>query len=213
MIQYSHLVHYSHIMATSSSDEEGQTAWLHSYLSTVWFFLACVLVIVISRFANKKLFKWVNSVVIFLCYGAGLGIVVAVPSDAAYTNKARLVETEAVLASYDSESETLMGQYISLYWLTLVLGLLMYWIEIYSHNGYFTLVDRFRDTTRRMAVDYFALSVAGAGFVAILITTESVPSDSDALTTLMVSLSNTLGLSVVSIIVGYGLAAWPQRLW
>ena len=48
-------------MASSSkTDEEGQTAWLQSYLSMAWFFLAFFLVVVIRRFSNRRLFKWFN---------------------------------------------------------------------------------------------------------------------------------------------------------
>jgi hypothetical protein len=91
-------------MAEKSDEQEGQTAWLQSYLTLAWFALACYLLLLIFRYANK-MFRLQNFVTVYVAYGCGLGIVIAAPIDVSYTIKARQHATRETIDDYESETE------------------------------------------------------------------------------------------------------------
>lgn len=106
-----------------------------------------------------------------------------------------------------------MGQYQALYWMLIFLGLLLYWVEIYSHCGYYSTVDKIKDTTKVMALDYFAMGVAGILFLVTLVVTDSVPAESDALSSTVVSVGNSVGIVLIVAILGISLVAFPTSLY
>lgn len=88
--------------------ERRQTVWLKTYIAFSWLFLAVALVLIIRRYASRNLFKWYNYVACFIMYGAGLGIIIAIPIDVAFSVKARLAIKEEVLHQYEKDHHALV---------------------------------------------------------------------------------------------------------
>lgn len=95
--------------------------------------------------------------------------------------------------NFQDELEQLKVQYEVLYWFTIVLGVALYWLEYYNINGYFNIQDKIVDTTRMLAVDYALMAVVGIIFLGVLVGSDSVPAESDALTVTVISLANSYG--------------------
>ncbi len=132
--------------------------------------------------------------------------------------------------NYDDKCKTLMDIYISMY---IPVQLLGGFVNIYQETfnicgeellnfstllynvckGYFTVGARLYYSFMEMMLYNFASAVMGLVFFGILVGTSVVPANGDAVLLTVVLLSNTFGLAVLMILLGYGLVSFPRMLW
>ena len=79
--------------------------------------------------------------------------------------------------------------------------------------GHFTFFSRMYGAIENIAVMSIAGGVAGAIFFGILVGEGVVDASADAVLLTVVLLSNTAGLIIIMLLLGYGLVSFPQMLW
>jgi hypothetical protein len=87
------------------------------------------------------------------------------------------------------------------------------YIVNYCYLGYFTLFHKLYYSFLEMMMYNVASAVMGAVFFGILVGTGVVPANEEAILLVIVLMSNTFGLSVLMVLLGYGLVAFPKELW
>ena len=72
-------------------------------------------------------------------------------------------------------------------------SLILPFLEYFNVNGYFRILDAFKDTLKKIAIDYTIYGIGGLIILIILAGGGYLPSDADALTVIAVSCSNIGG--------------------
>jgi len=115
---------------------------------------------------------------------------------------------------HDEKADTLVAMYISLFVPAQVLGSFVLVLqEAYVRDGHFTFFSRMYGAIENIAVMSIAGGVAGAIFFGILVGEGVVDASADAVLLTVVLLSNTAGLIIIMLLLGYGLVSFPQMLW
>lgn len=183
-----------------------------AYLTVLWVFLLFFIYYVIRLFADRKNFPWHSYPTIFISYFSSLGVLLIVPLDVSLTIVSR--RSASLEDHYDENSHTLTQTYLALFVPGLVLGsVILLFQEEYNRSGYFTLWDKVKNTFRSLLLINTAGAVAGAIFFGILVGEGVVPANGDAVLLTAVLISNTLGLIVLMLLLGYGLIQFPRTLW
>lgn len=161
--------------------------------------------------SNPRLFAWHAYPTIFLAYFCSLAIVLIVPLDVSLTViSRRSIENES---DFEEKSSLLVKMYVTFFLITQFGYNGLTFQERYNKSGYFSIKSKIVDCLRHFAVMGVAGLVAGVIFFTILVSTKVVPFSLDAVILTIVLLSNTGGLAVIMILLGYGLVSFPQMLW
>jgi hypothetical protein len=183
------------------------------YLTVVLLFLGLYIMYTMRTYAspNPRLFAWHSYPTIFLAYFCSLSILVIVPLDVSLTVVSRRsVDDEA---DFEGKSNLLVTMYVVFFLITQIGYNFLTLQERYNKSGYFTFKSKIVDCVKYFAVMGTAGAVAGIIFFTILVTTNVVEPSLDAVLLTIVLLSNTGGLAVLMILLGYGLVSFPQMLW
>lgn len=183
------------------------------YLTVMLVFLALYIAYFMRQYAspNPRLFVWHAYPTIFLAYFCSLSILLIVPLDVSLTVITRRSINDE--ESFEEKSNILVKMYITFFLITQVgyNGLTLQ--ERYNKSGYFTVKSKLIDCVRYFAVMGTAGAVVGVIFFTILVTTHVVELSFEAVILTIVLLSNTGGLAVLMVLLGYGLVSFPQMLW
>ena len=183
------------------------------YLTVMLLLLAVYTAYMMRTYAstNRRLFPMSSYPTIYLAYFCSLAIVVIVPLDVSLTViSRRSVENES---NFQEKSELLVVMYLTFFLITQVGYNGLTFQERYNKSGYFTVKTRIIDCCRHFAVLGGAGLVVGIIFFTILVTTNVVELSFEAVVLTIVLLSNTGGLAVLMVLLGYGLVSFPQTLW
>lgn len=183
------------------------------YLAVMLMFLAGYIAYTMRTYAsaNPRLFVWHAYPTIFLAYFCSLSIVLVIPLDVSLTViSRRSIDNEA---DFEDKSGILVTMYVTFFLITQFGYNGLTFQERYNKSGYFTVKSKVVDCIRYFAVMGIAGLVAGVIFFTILVSTNVVELSFDAVILTIVLLSNTGGLAVLMILLGYGLVSFPQMLW
>lgn len=165
--------------------------------------------------------------VIFLAYFCSLGVLLILPLDVstAIVSRRSISNEE----DFDDNSSTLRRMYTSFFIIMQVLGGVVMVVQeaIYRDGlvsllcsfseslflGHFTFLTQFVSALRAIALQSLAGLVLFFILFGILIGEGVVDASADAVLLTIVVISNTFGLFVLMLLLGYGLVSFPQMLW
>lgn len=183
-----------------------------AYLAVLWILLASTSAIIIYKYANRKVFSWHTYISVYMQYFCAFGIILMIPLDLAVTIVAR--RTNSDKQYYDDNVQTMLRMYLSLYWPTLILSnIILTFQEQYNCNGGFTTRKKITDSLRQLSLQAFAAIVVGAIFFTILVVTNVVDANTNAVLLTSILITNTLWLILLMFLLGYGLITFPISIW
>lgn len=182
------------------------------YLSVLWIFLAIIVSYMLWEYSNPKVFPWHTYPTLFVEYFCAFGIILLVPLDISVTIVGRRSLDEKDY--YEDNVHTIIDMYLSLYWPLLVLSnVVIVFQEQYNRSGYFTLGSRLKDCFIQGCIMSAAGMVAGCVFFGILVGQGVIEASTDAVLLTAVLITNTIGLTFLMFLLGYGLVSYPIMLW
>lgn len=103
--------------------------------------------------------------------------------------------------------------YLSLYWPAFILSnVVLVFQEMYNASGFFEVKDKVKDVLISTAWQVGVATVIGSILLGILIGKHVVSSTSAVLLTIVL-ITNTVYLTFLMFLLGYGLIVFPQRVW
>lgn len=180
-----------------------------AYLSTMWLFLGGISTYIIWKYGNHKIFPWHSYPTIWLQYFCAIGIILLVPLDVSVTIIGRYRQNY-----YFSNINTIIDMYLSLYWPTLVLSnVILVFQELYNGSGYFTFKTKLKDLIMQTFYQIIFGIIFGSIFFGILVGKHVIPASMDAVLLTSVLITNTIGLTFLVFLLGYGLVVFPKIVW
>lgn len=85
-------------------------------------------------------------------------------------------------------------------------------LQAYVDNGYFSPVERFKKALRRNVIYYICLALVGLVVLAAVAVKKGLRNVGDILGFAMAG-ANIFGLSIVVVLLAYGLVELPKHLW
>lgn len=183
-----------------------------AYLSVAWIFLGILTTYIMYEYPNHKVFPFHTYPTVFVQYFCAFGIILLVPLDLAVTIIGRNFESEQ--SYYDKNIHTIINMYLSLYWPTLILSnVILVFQEQYNMDGFFTVKTKIANTFVQLGIQTAAAVVAGVIFFSILIARHVIGASGGAILLTAVLITNTIGLTFLMFLFGYGLVMFPITLW
>ncbi|KAH7026747.1 LMBR1-like membrane protein-domain-containing protein [Linnemannia elongata] len=165
----------------------------------------------LNYFGNRVEHAWYVSLIAYVSWFFPFSIVVLVPLDLASTLfRGCKVEEECNEPLMYVSSEFLIGAWRTIYWCSFALTwVLIPLLQSYTQSGDFTVMKRFRSAVRYNIIYQLIVgSIALLGLVFLFYA--KGPSN---LRAYIMALSNSWGLVLVVIFMGYGMVDVPRRLW
>ncbi|KAF9106463.1 hypothetical protein BGX29_009398 [Mortierella sp. GBA35] len=165
----------------------------------------------LNYFGNRVEHAWYVSLIAYISWFFPFSIVVLVPLDLASTLfRDCKVEEECNEPLMYVSSEFLIGAWRTIYWCSFALTwALIPLLQAYTQSGEFTVMKRFRSAVRYNIIYQLIIgSIALLGLVFLWYA--QGPSN---LRAYIMALSNSWGLVLVVIFMGYGMVDVPRRLW
>ncbi|KAF9551160.1 hypothetical protein EC957_010046 [Mortierella hygrophila] len=175
--------------------------------------LAVVILVagLLNYFGNRVEHAWYVSLIAYVSWFFPFSIVVLVPLDLASTLfRDCKVEEDCNEPLMYVSSEFLIGAWRTIYWCSFALTwVLIPLLQSYTQSGDFTVMKRFRSAVRYNIIYQLIIgSIALLGLVFLWYA--QGPSN---LRAYIMALSNSWGLVLVVIFMGYGMVDVPRRLW
>jgi hypothetical protein len=182
------------------------------YLSVLFIFLGLLVGYIMWEYPNVKHFPWHTYITVYIQYFCAFGIILLVPIDLSMSIVGRRSVDD--LDYYDSNVPTVVDTYLTFYWTTLVLSnLVLVFEEQYNMDGYFTFCDRLKNCFKQLFYQSLAGIVFGVVFFGILVGQKVIDASMNAVLLTSVLITNTLGLTILMFLLGYGLVVFPMMLW
>ncbi|KAG0373070.1 hypothetical protein BGX24_012181 [Mortierella sp. AD032] len=165
----------------------------------------------LNYFGNRVEHAWYVSLIAYVSWFFPFSIVVLVPLDLASTLfRGCKAEEECNEPLMYVSSEFLVGAWRTIYWCSFALTwVLIPLLQAYTQSGEFTVMKRFRSAVRYNIIYQLIVgSIALLGLVFLWYA--KAPSN---LRAYIMALSNSWGLVLVVIFMGYGMVDVPRRLW
>ncbi|KAF8945782.1 hypothetical protein BGZ47_001982 [Haplosporangium gracile] len=165
----------------------------------------------LNYFGNRVEHAWYVSLIAYISWFFPFSIVVLVPLDLASTLfRGCKAEEECNEPLMYVSSEFLIGAWRTIYWCSFALTwVLIPLLQAYTQSGEFTVMKRFRSAVRYNIIYQLIIgSIALIGLVFLWYA--QGPSN---LRAYIMALSNSWGLVLVVIFMGYGMVDVPRRLW
>jgi hypothetical protein len=182
---------------------------VEEYLPELYLCNAGIVSYVLLYYAHKRTFRWHVYCSLFITYFSALCLLCIVPLDLALTITTRHS------ASTDYEQKPAVRTVLeSCFWPPLIFGGLLLWVqEEFMQSGHFSCCSRIIDACYQVSFWSIVMGACGGLFYLILIGIEATESSSTAMQTLVVAGSNTYGLMIIVVLMGYGLVELPLSLW
>ncbi|KAG0301372.1 hypothetical protein BGZ98_008411 [Dissophora globulifera] len=165
----------------------------------------------LNYFGNRAEHAWYLSLIAFISWFFPFSIVVLVPLDLASTLWRGCTDEEQCKEPFMYvSSEFLVAAWRTIYWCSFALTWVMIpLLQAYTQSGEFTVMKRFRHAVRYNIIYQLIVgSIAMLGLVYVWYS--QGPSN---LRAYVMALSNSWGLILVVIFMGYGMVDVPRRLW
>ena len=198
-------------------NEHYSSTFLAEYTIAFMLLLAILSSLFIKTRANKS-FPIHTRITIFLAYMATAGIIILAPTDLALTVVGRRESYNSTdhhrsPTIYEDNSPSIFVLYNVFFWPCILLGsVIMPFQEKFNRCYYFTPSQKILATMKRMFRQYLFFGVLGSAITATLIV-NNIFTSIDALLAMAKALSNTLGLTLIVVLLGYGLVELPRMIW
>lgn len=180
-----------------------------AYLSVMWLFLAGITSYIMWYYPNHKNFPYHVYPTIWLEYFCAFGIALLVPLDLAVTIIGRYFPSY-----YNANINVIIDMYLSLYWPTLILSnVILVFQEMYNASGYFKFWDKVKGILIDTCYQILAGIVFGAIFFGILVGKHVIEASMSAVLLATVIMTNSIWLTFLMILLGYGFIIFPVRMW
>lgn len=167
---------------------------------------------IIWKYANRKVFPLFTYFTVFMQYFCAFSIILIVPLDLALTISAR--NSEINKQYYEKNYNLIFNTYLALYWISTILSnFVLTFEEQYNSNGFFTTVSKLRNTCKKLFLSTLLLFVVCGIFFIILIFTNTVKSNFDAIFLTSILITNTIWMMFLMLLLGYGLIMYPIDVW
>lgn len=189
----------------------GEESNVDSYLAILWIFLGAYVAYLMWKYPNHKVFPWHTYPTVAIQYFCGIGINLLIPIDLSVTIIGR---QESFRHYYDENVKTIIAMYLSLYWPTLVLSnIVLVLQEQFNMSGFFTIGSKILDVCVQLSYQALAGIVVGSIFFGVLVGEHVIGTNMDAVLLTSVLITNTIGLIILMVLLGYGLVVFPQIVW
>lgn len=182
---------------------------LPAYLSTCYIFLGIITLYIMYYYPNHKFFSYDVYPSIWMAYFCSIGLVLLVPVDLAITIKGRDYPNY-----YDKHVNLLISMYLALYWPTLILNnIILVFQEMYKASGYFKIIDKIKGIFIELCWQILIVIVAGSIIFGILVGKHIIKANINAILVSTIVITNTIWLTYLMILLGYGFVIFPIRMW
>lgn len=179
------------------------------YLIILWIFLGMLVSFIMLKYPNYNVFPWHTYPTVFIQYCSAIGIILLVPIDLTITIIGRQYPDY-----YYSNIHTIIDMYLSLYWPTLILSnIVLVLQEQYNMDGFFTIKSKIKNILIQLSYQIIIGLVLGSIFFGILVGKHIIGANMDAVLLTYVLITNTIGLGILIVLLGYGLVVYPQTMW
>ncbi|KAF9960370.1 hypothetical protein BGZ72_007175 [Mortierella alpina] len=165
----------------------------------------------LNYFGNRTEHAWYVSLIAFISWFFPFSIVVLVPLDLSSTLfRGCKAEEECNEPFMYVSSEFLVAAWRTLYWSSFALTWVMIpLLQAYTQSGEFTVMKKFRSAVRYNIIYQLIIgTIALIGLVGVI-----YAQGTSNLRAYVMALSNSWGLVLVVIFMGYGMVDVPRRLW
>jgi len=122
--------------------------------------------------------------------------------------------TENAFNAYRNTSPHLKSLYQLLYWPCTLFGSIIIPLQdLFIQSGHFSFRNRSSHALQQLGRTWAAAAVVGVVLVSVIVGTGLVGASVDAVTSVVMILSNTYGIVGVVFLLGYGLVELPRTLW
>ncbi|KFH70825.1 hypothetical protein MVEG_03672 [Podila verticillata NRRL 6337] len=165
----------------------------------------------LNHFGNRTQHAWYVSLVAFISWFFPFSIVVLLPLDLSSTLYEGCPEAEECNKPFLYVSgEFLLVAWRAMYWCSFVLTwALIPLLQAYTQSGEFTVMKRFRSAVRHNII--YQLIVGSVALIGLVFLIHNQGTSN--LRAYIMALSNSWGLILVVIFMGYGMVDVPRRLW
>lgn len=163
------------------------------------------------KFPDHKIFKWHTYITISTQYFCSFGIMLLVPIDLVTTITGRKENNKEY---YHKNINIITETYLTLYWLTLILSNIILIVqEEYNFSGFLKLKDKIKDVIIQFGYQSIVGILSIVIFFGIIVGCGIVSPNIDAILLTLILLTNTIGLLMLMVLLGYGLVVFPQIIW
>lgn len=161
------------------------------------------------KYPNYKIFPYHVYPTIWLEYFCAIGIIGLIPLDLTVTIIGR-----KSIGYYEANIHVLINMYKSLFWSGQILSnIILVFQELYNCSGYFTFKDKCKDVFKQTIIQIIIVIVIGSIFFGILVGENVIEPNIDAVLLVTIIMTNTLGLTFLMMLLGYGFIIFPIRMW
>ncbi|KAF9969688.1 hypothetical protein BGZ73_007819 [Actinomortierella ambigua] len=174
-------------------------------------FVAFVVASLLNYFGNRRQHAWYVSLVAFVSWFFPFSIVGLVPLDLSSTLYRSCNHEDACKEPFTYVSqEFLVAAWRTMYWSSFVLTwVLIPILQAYTQSGQFTVMKRLRNAVRDNLI--YQMIIGVVALLGLLYVIYSIGTKD--LRAYLMALSNSWGLILVVVFMGYGMVEVPRRLW
>ena len=181
-----------------------------AYNSTIGPIVGIVVIIMLFYYAEAGT-PIHTYVTVFMCYYSAFMFMFLVPADVGSTVLYRRGSLSGEDSNYNDMVDLFRPQYETYYLvITILSGSVLLFQEYYNTDGYFTVGDRCKSVLRRMGYEYAIYCAVGVIIFGVLVGNGA---DANALVLTLILVANTCNLFLLMFILGFGLIAFPLKMW
>ena len=193
----------------------GSTGYNISVYAGIMYPLLFIGCIIFTYVYSEPNINKATFVFVVLCYFCTFGILMIVPADIASVIMDRQIGSDILsFDTYLGHISQLNDVYNAFFISILILtSLILSWLEYYVTDGYFTILSRVKNSTKRMLLDLFLPVPVALIVLGVLIGEKVVPADPAALELAVIIVTNIVYEAFLMFLLGYGLVEFPRGLW
>lgn len=188
------------------------------YIGITFSFIFVIVVLIFLYYSETSTFPWHSYITQGMGYFATFGIFFMMPMDIACTISDRYSTTSSLTpggdARYNEDIRNMSIVYNVFFMSIQVLNSFVLLLEeYYNTDGYFTPIDRFINSLKRILLDNAPAIVVGIIACIVLFAQKIIVVNYDALMLVVVIVTNSMNQIIIMFVLGYALIEYPRSLW
>lgn len=183
-----------------------------AYLVTIVIFSMIMAFYILAKYANRKVFRIHIYITVFCQYFCTFCIILLIPADLTMTFLGR--HSTGAQEYYHKNKKKVMYTYASLYWtITILSNFILIVQEQYNSNGFFTVFTRLKNSLWQLSLQLLAGITCFIILFGILVGSQTVGANFYAVFLTSISITNTIWITFLMLVLGYGLIMYPYDFW